>query len=74
MGYGEEHGVIPKICQYMFERMWVYSGFDRELGIKTVLEMRCKLIHISSVRLKSHISKSTMVLYNRTHTRDFSTC
>lgn len=41
MGYGEEYGVIPKICQHMFERMYAPFGpYIRYSGTNPITERK----------------------------------
>ncbi|KAA8909014.1 hypothetical protein FN846DRAFT_776790 [Sphaerosporella brunnea] len=54
MGYGEEHGVIPKICQNMFERMW---GLQTDPHLKCTVEV--SYLEIYNERVRDLLNPST---------------
>ena len=52
MGYGEEKGIIPKICMNLFERMYLSKPSNLTIDVRL-------LIPISRQRWKCRISKFT---------------
>ncbi|KAI5857643.1 hypothetical protein BZA05DRAFT_331284 [Tricharina praecox] len=54
MGYGEEHGVIPKICQYMFERI---NALQTDPHLKCTVEV--SYLEIYNERVRDLLNPST---------------
>lgn len=57
MGYGEEKGIIPRICMNLFERMYVPDKMGR---LTLVMPL---MIRISRQQWKYHIWRSTTNVY-----------
>ncbi|KAF8455639.1 hypothetical protein BGX38DRAFT_1249062 [Terfezia claveryi] len=55
MGYGEEHGVIPKICQHMFER--IKNVQTKDLHTKCTVEV--SYLEIYNERVRDLLNPST---------------
>ncbi|RJE16669.1 Kinesin family, partial [Aspergillus sclerotialis] len=54
MGYGKEYGVIPKICQTMFERI---STLQQEKGLTCTVEV--SYIEIYNERVRDLLNPSS---------------